>query len=223
MNSGHAFTSAGSKRLSQKGPFYLPLLLLAKFLACTFESLQRILAQDSFSKNSQAHGSVEVGAHARCVNHGEAGNIVIGAHSVIRGILRAGDGTSKARIEIADNVYVGDDCIVSSRESIKIGRGTLLAHGVQIFDNDSHPMEAAARFRDWSIITGQEKGERVSIATAKVEVGEHVWLGMNTIVLKGVRIGARSVIAANSVVTEDIPDDSLAGGAPAKLLRSLKP
>ncbi|TIQ08783.1 MAG: sugar O-acetyltransferase, partial [Mesorhizobium sp.] len=50
-----------------------------------------------------------------------------------------------------------------------------------------------------------------------------VWLCANVTVLKGVRIGARSVIAAGSVVTSDIPPNCLAGGVPCKVIRSLAP
>lgn len=54
-----------------------------------------------------------------------------------------------------------------------------------------------------------------------VIIEDDVWLGVNVIVLKGVRIGARSVIGAGSVVTSDIPTGVIAGGVPAKILRPL--
>ena len=57
--------------------------------------------------------------------------------------------------------------------------------------------------------------------SAPVVIEESVWLCANVTVLKGVTIGARSVIATGSVVTRDIPPDTLAGGVPAKPLRSL--
>ena len=57
--------------------------------------------------------------------------------------------------------------------------------------------------------------------TAAVVIGEHVWLAANVTILKGVHIGARSVIAAGSVVTSDIPEDCLAGGIPAKVIRKI--
>jgi acetyltransferase-like isoleucine patch superfamily enzyme len=54
-----------------------------------------------------------------------------------------------------------------------------------------------------------------------VTIEDNVWLGMNVIVLKGVTIGKNSMIAANSVVTKDIPENVLAGGYPCKVIRSL--
>lgn len=54
-------------------------------------------------------------------------------------------------------------------------------------------------------------------------IEDDVWLGGNAIVPPGVAVGARSVVAAGSVVTRDIPPDSLAVGAPARVVRTLTP
>jgi maltose O-acetyltransferase len=55
-----------------------------------------------------------------------------------------------------------------------------------------------------------------------ITIGEDCWLGGNVVVCPGVTIGNRCIIAAGSVVTKDIPDDSLAAGIPAVVKRSLK-
>jgi acetyltransferase-like isoleucine patch superfamily enzyme len=52
-------------------------------------------------------------------------------------------------------------------------------------------------------------------------LGDNVWLGANVVVTSGVRIGRRSVIGANSVVTQDVPEFSIAAGAPATVLRTI--
>ena len=54
-----------------------------------------------------------------------------------------------------------------------------------------------------------------------IKIGDDCWLGGGVIVCPGVTIGNRCIIAAGSVVTEDIPDDSLAAGNPAKVKRKL--
>jgi maltose O-acetyltransferase len=59
------------------------------------------------------------------------------------------------------------------------------------------------------------------IPSAQVEIGEDCWVGANSIVLKGVKIGNRSIIAAGSVITTDIDDDCVAAGNPAQIVRSL--
>lgn len=156
-----------------------------------------------------------LGPSAWCVNDGAADRIELGAGVVCRGILRRehyGDG----RIVLADRVYVGDDCILSAAESITIGAGTLLGHGVQVFDNNSHPTAADARAADWDAVrSGSARGE---IASAPVAIGEHAWLGFGCVVLKGVTIGDGAVVAAASVVTADVPAGATVAGNPARVV-----
>jgi acetyltransferase-like isoleucine patch superfamily enzyme len=59
------------------------------------------------------------------------------------------------------------------------------------------------------------------LRVGEVEIGENVTIGANCTILPGVRIGDRSTIAAHSLVNSDIPSDVLAGGVPAKVIRSL--
>jgi acetyltransferase-like isoleucine patch superfamily enzyme len=144
--------------------------------------------------------------------------IRLGSRTICRGVLLCDSGLG--RIEIGDLVYIGDDVIISTRERIRIGARTLVAHGAQIFDNDSHPTDAHERHADYlDLIEGRPRTH--VIPSAPVEIGEDCWIGANSIVLKGVRIGDRSVVAAGSVVTADIGDDSVAAGNPARIVRSL--
>ena len=96
----------------------------------------------------------------------------------------------------------------------------MLAHGVQIFDNDSHPANPAERQRDYTAAVSAEL-QRAQIASAPVRIGSQVWFGFNVIILKGVTIGDASIIAAGSVVTKDVPSHTLAAGNPAVNVKSL--
>jgi acetyltransferase-like isoleucine patch superfamily enzyme len=78
-----------------------------------------------------------------------------------------------------------------------------------ISDTDWHPVDPASR-------AAGGLG-----ASLPVTIGDDVWLGANVLVLKGARIGAGSSIAANSVVTGEIPPGVLAGGVPARVIRPL--
>lgn len=180
-----------------------------------------IAAWKRYIRSAQLGVSCRLGPDAWCVNsRNETHRIVLGEKSICRGLLRIerfGDG----RIDVGSNVYIGDDCLVSCASSVKIGCHTLLAHGVHIFDNDSHPLDWQQRATDVQGIMKGKAPRDSSIASAPVEIGEHSWIGFNSVILKGVTIGDRSVVAAASVVTKDVPPDSLVAGNPARVIRSL--
>lgn len=158
----------------------------------------------------------QLGVMAWCT--GPVSQIRIGSRTICRGLLLCE--TSEGAIEIGELVYLGDNVIVSARAGIRIGARTLIAHGVQIFDNDSHPIDARERHADYlDLLAGKPRSK--AIDAAPVVIGEDCWLGVNSIVLKGVTIGPRSVVAAGSVVVDDVAADSVVAGNPARVIRSL--
>ena len=114
-----------------------------------------------------------------------------------------------ATLSIGNNSGISGASIYAM-EQIEIGNHVLIGANCHIFDTDFHPM-------DWKL-----RRQSGPPSTAAVRIGDDVWLAANVTVLKGVTIGARSVIATGSVVTSDIPSDVLAGGVPAKVIRKLE-
>lgn len=114
-----------------------------------------------------------------------------------------------ARIRIGAETRVHGTCI-HAYESITIGKGCLIAANTQIFDGSGH---------DLSFDNVEERTSTQGDAKP-VEIQDYVWIGANVIVLPGVCIGRGSVIAAGSVVVSDIPPLSVAGGNPARVIRS---
>ena len=161
-----------------------------------------------------------MGPRAWCVNFGSKSNIQLGKSVICRGILRC-ENWAEADLIIGDDVYIGDDCLISCAQRIEIGRLAMLAHGVQIFDNNSHPVDPILREQDYMTILGRRSGPRPLIASAPIWIGERVWIGFNAIVTKGVRIGDGSIVAAGSVVTTDVPPYRIVAGNPAKVVRKL--
>jgi maltose O-acetyltransferase len=92
--------------------------------------------------------------------------------------------------------------------SVEIGARCLVGDHTLILDSDFHHMDAATR-------------NAPNPPTSPVRIESDVWIGSRVTILKGVRIGARSVIAAGAVVTKSIPPDSVAAGIPAKVVRSI--
>lgn len=115
------------------------------------------------------------------------------------------------RIEIGD--YSGlTSAIVSARKMIQIGQNVKIGANVRIFDHDFHSLDHRHRRRGAS--------EFNNVETASVIIEDDVFVGTNAIILKGVHIGARSIIAAGSVVTlKRIPEDSLVAGNPSTIIR----
>ncbi len=169
-----------------------------------------------FERFATAGYGVKLGPNAWCYNRGERNSIRIGDRSICRGVLRC-EVFGSGEIIIHEDVYLGDDCLISSAERVEIHRYSLLAHGVQVFDNDSHPLEAWERADDYdSLLHGS--GTRAEIASKPITIGPNAWIGSQTILLKGVTVGEGSIIAAGSVVTKDIPSNRIAAGNPARVM-----
>ena len=103
-----------------------------------------------------------------------------------------------AELALAPEAFL-NGCHVSAKRSLCVGRRSWIGPGSRVFDSDQHDFDDA-------------RPERI----APVEIGDHVWIGSDVTILRGVRVGHHSVVGARSVVTRDIPDHTLALGAPAR-------
>lgn len=122
----------------------------------------------------------------------------------IRSELGVGAG---ATLEIGDHTFINYGTSIGATLHVKIGARCNIGSHVIIMDNDFHRLEPERR---------DEMPE-----SAPVILEDNVWLGVRAVVLRGVTIGAGSVIAAGSVVVKDVPPRTLAGGVPAKVIRTL--
>ena len=112
-----------------------------------------------------------------------------------------------ATLDIGENVFINYGTSIGSTQLIRIGPNCNIGTYVMIIDNDFHRLEP------------ERRNERPPSAPIILE--DNVWLGARVIVLRGVTIGAGSVIGSGSVVTRDIPPRTLAVGVPAKVIRSI--
>lgn len=97
--------------------------------------------------------------------------------------------------------------VINSRKSVRIGGNVKIGGNVRIFDHDFHPLE-------WDARRPPEKWSKTRISPVVIE--DDVFIGTNAIILKGSHIGARSIVAAGSVVFGlDVPPDSIVKGNPA--------
>lgn len=138
--------------------------------------------------------------------------------------LSSGNGVNPIASNLQADVYVepgaaltiGNNVGMSStrlwiHESVRIGNNVKIGGCVLITDTDAHPM-------DYMACRSSTEGTK----SAPVVIEDDVWIGAHCIILKGITIGARSIIGAGSVVTKSIPADCVAAGNPCKVIKSLK-
>lgn len=99
--------------------------------------------------------------------------------------------------------YANSGLRLYCRKRIEIGEGVMIAQNVTIYDSDAHEISG---------------GRGV---TLPVRIGDHVWIGLSAIILKGVTIGDGAVVAAGAVVTRDVPPGTLVAGNPARVIREV--
>lgn len=111
------------------------------------------------------------------------------------------------------NISIGDGCIINCNVTIldtnkvELGKNVFIAPGV-VISAATHPLNAKLRT------------ERNFICHP-VTIRDCAWIGANAVILPGVTIGENAVVAAGAVVTEDVPDNCLVGGVPAKVIKEI--
>lgn len=151
------------------------------------------------------------------------GKIFIGNNSWICGTINMFPHNKEAELRIGNDCYIGDSSRIWCAKSITIGDRVLVAHNVNIFDTATHPIEKIARYEHEVIvkISGMPIDLHQQISEAPVIIHDDVWIGCNSIILKGVEIGEGSIIGAGSVVTKNVPPNTMVAGNPAKIVKQL--
>lgn len=159
------------------------------------------------------HGSVEIGDDFLFTS-GDSLNPIC---RNIRGAIYTVSPESK--VKIGDRVGISSACIWA-KDRITIGNDVNIGGDCIIIDNDAHPHDFIQRRSAFCKEVGFIPYLK-TIPSAPVVIEDDVWIGARCMILKGVHIGARSIIAAGSVVTKDIPADVIAGGNPCRMIRKI--
>ena len=118
--------------------------------------------------------------------------------------------TPNSEVIIGDNVGISGATIYA-RDRIKIGSNTLIGANVKIIDNDFHPVDPTMRLN----------ASNENMGVKPVVIGENVFIGCNSIILKGSTIGDNATIGAGSVVSGIIPENCVAAGNPARVIKKI--
>lgn len=125
----------------------------------------------------------------------------------------------KAYVKIGNNVGMSSTCIWS-KERIIIGNYVKIGGNTIIMDHDAHSLNYL--LRNNHILSSEGNSlDQSDAARNQIIIEDDVLIGMNSIILKGVKIGARSIIGAGSIVTNSIPSDCIAAGNPCKVIRKI--
>lgn len=133
--------------------------------------------------------------------------------------------TSTGKIIIGDNTFIGGSMFVCVNE-ILIGNDVMISWGCTIVDNNAHSLDSQERavdmrdahraldegrigiYKDWTIVKN-----------SPIEIKDKVWIGFNSIIMKGVTIGEGAIVASGSVVTKSVPAYAVVGGNPARIIK----
>lgn len=111
-------------------------------------------------------------------------------------------------IEVGDDVFFNFNCVILDVCKVTLGDRVFVAPNVQFYAA-THPLNAVKRGELW------EYGQAITI-------GSDVWIGGSAVICPGVTIGDRAVIGAGSVVTKDVPADTVYAGNPAKFIKTIE-
>jgi acetyltransferase-like isoleucine patch superfamily enzyme len=195
------------KKLPINQAVYLPLMISKN---CCINSLKgKIIINGLVRSGMFQVGYGEVGVFDKRYSRSV---LDIKGQLIINGKVRIGQGAKisigkKGRLSLGEEFQISAESIIICHKEIFIGNGVLISWGVQIMDTDFH-----------SIFKGSKKINE----PAKIIIKDKVWIGLNSVILKGSIVNQNSVIAACSLMSKNGIEtgNGIFGGAPIRLLKS---
>ena len=145
--------------------------------------------------------------------------LAVGAHCTMDGVHF--DLGENGRMIIGDYCYFTNAVLLCELE-IRLGNYVLIGWNTTLADSDFHPISPARRIEDAIALSPLSKGKaRPKIAMRPIVIGDDVWIGPNSTILKGVTIGPGAVVEPGSLVTRDVPANARVMGNPAQVIDSV--
>jgi acetyltransferase-like isoleucine patch superfamily enzyme len=143
-------------------------------------------------------------------------DIVIGNNARIYAQLFS---QNHGKIIFEENVKIGFDSFIGSVNSVLIKKGTAIADNVKIVDNNNHPLHPEDRILMYNSPWNSPLRKWKNSLSKPIIIGENVWIGQYARINKGVTVGNNSIVAANTVVTKDVPANCIVAGNPGKIVK----
>lgn len=189
-----------------------------KVIKKVFNHIRTFKNRREFAMNSVHASDLVVRFTSHCTAQNKY-DIVIGKRCEIKGQLFSFEG---GKILIGNNVFMNYNSFIGSMETVTIGNDVIIATNVRIFDNNNHPTSPTQR----EMMSHNDfYGELWTWKYAEhkpVVIGDNVWIGEFSAILKGVTIGKGSIVASHSVVTKDVPPYVIVAGNPARVVKRLE-
>jgi len=180
------------------------------------------LRQSSISRANYFEKNAIIGestlALGEIVNEqGVKSKIKIGSHCSVMGelfVYKHG-----GELTIGDYCFIGPRTRIQSALNIVIGNRVLIAHDVNIMDNNSHPIDSLERHLDFARFLKNGFAEAIDLQEAEIIIEDDVWIGYGASILKGVSIGKGAIIGSNTVITKDVPSFAVVVGNPPRIVK----
>jgi acetyltransferase-like isoleucine patch superfamily enzyme len=170
-------------------------LIKKKFQSFGKNSIVKPVLNSANEKYISIGNNVDIGAFCRIAVSTE-----FGGHKV--------KSENDTRIKIGNDVSIGNNSFISANNDIQIGNNVIMSSYIFITDHDHGFQDMEKNLCDQPLT---EDGF--------VKIGDNVFLGVKSSILKNVTIGERSVVSANAVVTKDVPAFSIVAGNPARIIK----
>ena len=189
-------------------------------LTQSFEVLFSLIHKHLLNRKKLISIARKTNVYYKCpiYNFSDTGKIIIGSNCTIGRSFKGYHGgmpfyTCILNDGVGSNIYIGNNtringAYIHSSESINIGDNCVIASGVNILDSNGHITYSLDR------TVGRDTPKPIII-------GNNVWIGINSIILKGTTIGNNSIISAGSVVKGVFPENSIISGNPAVLVKKM--
>lgn len=197
-----------------RSSFRNPHISFHPFFCMLCDVLNLFALHATLKKNNVIYGEGLRGNRCKIVNRG---TIMLGDHVSLNSHPEGDPNRTRLFAYFkTSKIIIGDSCILNgttifARTSVEIGENCLFGPGVVIVDNNSHSTSIDPIAR-----RSEEPVE------APIKIGNNVWVGRSSLIMKGVHIGDNSIIAAGSTLTKDVPDSQMFGGNPARFIENLK-